>query len=229
MQAASARSARELLEAVQTLARLDELEVDAYAAQLAEEVERIAVSDDGLAARDLALAAAVSSIDAFAARAMRIRLEHALADDTALGASFRANLAATVVGFADELPRLAQRVGQVVVRTAPARVGAVTDAVLAAAEATLAQRAELRHAVSAMACALAAAALPVARAAAADRTADDSARARWSCVRQELEAVVASPQRITAAPWAARVAGHAPVDERPVVAEPTFGDLIELD
>ena len=35
--------------------------------------------------------------------------------------------------------------------------------------------------------------------------------------------------RIVGAPWAARVAQHAPVDERPVVAEPSFGELIELD
>ncbi|MBK9037104.1 MAG: hypothetical protein IPL61_38650 [Myxococcales bacterium] len=229
MQATSARSSGELLDAVQTLARLEAFASDDYAAQLAAELASHDVSDAGLAARDAALAAALIAIDGFTGKAMRIRLEHALADDTALGASFRANLAATVVGFADDLVRLGHRVAQATVRTAPDRAGAVADAVVAQAEAALAQRAALRGTVAALARSLAAAALPVARAAAADRGLDDSARARWSGVRQELAAVVAAPLRIASAPWAARVAGHEAVDERAPVIEPTFGELIELD
>ncbi|MBK7074232.1 MAG: hypothetical protein IPH44_18210 [Myxococcales bacterium] len=229
MQAASARSAREMLDAVQSLARLDALACDDYAAQLAAEVAAIDTSEAGLAERDAALAAALGTLDGFAARAMRIRLEHALADDTALPAAFRATLAATVIGYADDLDRLRQRVAGAVVRVAPTRAGDVADAVVAVAEATLAQRAALIAAVLGIARAQAAAALAAARAAAADRTVDDSARARWSAIRQELEALVAAPARIVGAPWAARVAQHAPVDERPVVAEPSFGELIELD
>ena len=229
MQAASARSARELLDAVVTQARLEELEVDAYRDQLADEIAGHDTSEAGFAARDAGLVAALVSIDAFAARAMRIRLEHALSHEPALGASLRATLAATVVDYADDLGRLAQRTALGVQRAAPARTAELASAVVAEAEGALDLRDRLRAAVLGLARALAAAVLPVARAAASDRSADDSTRARWSSIRQELEAIVAGPVRLAAAAWAARVATHAPIDELPAVVEPSFADLIELD
>ena len=75
VKAASARSAREMLDAVQSLARLDALACDDYAGQLAAEVAARDTSEAGLAERDLALTAALGTLDGFAARAMRIRLE----------------------------------------------------------------------------------------------------------------------------------------------------------
>ena len=229
MQAASARTARELLDAVVTLSRLEELDSDDYRDRLADEIGGHDTSEAGLAARDAGLVTALGTIDAFAARAMRIRLEHGYSDEPALGASLRATLAATVVDYADDLGRLAQRVALAVQRAAPARTAELATAVVVEAEAALAVRDRLRTTVLGLARTLAAAVLPVPRAAAADRSADDSSRARWSSIRQELEAVVAAPERLAVAPWATRVAAHPPIDELPTIAEPSFADLIELD
>jgi hypothetical protein len=70
--------------------------------RLAEELPSAATLAE-LEARDAARAGALVRIDAMIARAMRIRLDHALAADTSIGAPTRSVFASTIVGYAGRL------------------------------------------------------------------------------------------------------------------------------
>src|SRR5262245_3743212 len=93
-------SAKQLLDQVQSLVRLDVLEAEPsrYAERLADEVPAAATLAE-LEARDAMLASALGQIDAMIARAMRIRLDHALAGDTSIAAPTRNVFASTIVGY----------------------------------------------------------------------------------------------------------------------------------
>ncbi|MEZ4401999.1 MAG: hypothetical protein R3B06_18355 [Kofleriaceae bacterium] len=229
MKAATARSAQELLDAVHTRARLADASPARYAAVLVDEVAAIAPSLDGLAQRDAQLAAARSAIGRFTGRVARILLDHALVDDTTLGAGFRAHLAATVEDAATAPGEVRARVAQAAARTAPTQAGAVAATVMDALAAALASRDALLAEVDRVTQTLAGQALEVARARAADHAVPDSARLQWSAARQELAAILVDPARVAAAPWATRLAEHDAIDEAPVVEAPAFGSLIELD
>jgi hypothetical protein len=229
MQAASSKSAQQLLDEVHTLARLQQFSVDTYVRHLADELrgddvdgERLVVIDDGLRA-------SVDAIDRFASKSARIGLDHALIDDTVLPATFRAHLAAAVVSYGHHPDRLRERVAAIAVRTSAGASERAVEAAIAAMAAALAIREQLHAAVLALASSMATGALPAAAARARDRSLDDSSRYRWSQVWQELTAIAAAPVRIVDAPWANRCRDHDAIDLAPVIPEPTFGDLIELE
>jgi hypothetical protein len=222
-------SAARLLDQVSSLTHLDAFEPARYAEQLAAEVPAAATLAE-LEARDAFLADALAQIDAMIARAMRMRLDHALAADTSIGTPTRKVFATTIAGYASALDLLAERARDVAARGGAPDPAAIADAVVGAARAVLELRARARAGVLALIRDLAAAAVPEADRRARDRSLDEPARRRWSAARRELEALAADPARITTAPLAARLAAHPDqLDESPPEREVSFADMIELD
>jgi hypothetical protein len=224
-------AAQHILDQACSLARLAALEADPapYLEQLAAELPG-AASLAGLEARDAALTAALGQIDALIARAMRIRLDHALASDTSIGAPTRSVFASTITGYAGRLSLLEQRARDVAVRGRAAAPDLVAASVVEAARAALALRDALRAGVLALIADGARAAIADADRRARDRNLDEPQRRRWSAVRRDLEAVAADPDRVRAAPMAARLAALPDqLDEPEPGREPTFADLLELD
>jgi hypothetical protein len=138
-------AAQQLLDRVRSIATIAELEADParYAQQLAAEVPE-------QAARDAFFATAVRNIDELTARVMRIRLDHVLANDTAIAAPTRRVFASTIVGYAEDLALLADRVRDVASRGGAAHADQIANDVVDAARTTLALRAALRTDVLAL-------------------------------------------------------------------------------
>jgi hypothetical protein len=225
-----AASAQQVLDEVHALARLDAFDPEVYLARLAGELPAEAATIDELAARDEQLRGALSAIDAFAARAMKIRLDHALAADNSIPAPTRKVFAGTVLSYATSLDTLRERVRDVASRLDPRGAAATADLVVAAAQATLGMRDALRAGVLARARSFAEAALPAAVARAKDLGTDDKLRERWSAVRRDLETIALRPEAIAAASHADRLAAWpALLDEPQPEPERTFGELLELD
>jgi hypothetical protein len=211
------------LDHVQSLAAIEAVQPEAYAAEVA------AALPADLEARDGALAAALAHIDATAVRIMRIRLDHALAADTSIAAPTRRVFAHTVVAYVADLDLLARRALDVAARGGAADPAGVAQLVVDAARATLLQREALRGPLLALVRDLAAASVPDADRRARDRTLDDVQRRRWSAVRRELEALATDPARV-ATPFAQRLAAWpAQLDEPAPEPEPTLAELLELD
>lgn len=224
-------AASQILDRVHTLASIETLasEPGAFATALADELPT-ANDAAAIATRDAALASALDRIDETIARVMRIELDRVLAADTAIPPPTRKVFASTIISYANRLPLLAERVRDVASRARAANADAITDAVVDAAEATLA----LRDAVSAGVLELvrsgARSALPEVERLARDRTRDDSERTRHCALRRELEAVATAPERVRAAPLGERLKTWPDqLDEPPAEAEVTFADMIELD
>jgi len=227
--ATSAKPPQQLLDEVHTAAGLARFSIDAFARAVADARADDPRDLEGLSATDAALRGHLPAIDAFTARVMKIALDVALADDTALAPAFHTNLAATILRYHDDRDLLRERVAAAAGRAGPTVAAAVADHAVEAAAGAFALRAALYDAVVAVARVWAAAALPVAIAGARDRRGDDSSRARWSVVEQELTALATEPARLVAAPWASRLASFTPVDHQVIEPEPSFGSLIELD
>lgn len=134
--ATTTHTAVELLDQVYSLAQLETFDVDAVVARLAEQISGCPVEQV-----DEQIRAALSAVDALTSRAMRIRLDHALVDDTAVPRQFRTYLAAQVFEFAADLDLLRARARQVV------GDDAVAAAIVAAADRVLATRAALRQGI----------------------------------------------------------------------------------
>lgn len=223
-------SARRLLDQVSSLAHLEAFDPSSFAAQLATEVAAAVATLAELEARDALLSDALAQIDAMIARAMRLRLDHALAADTSIGTPTRKVFATTIVGYANDPGLLAQRARDIAARGGARDPDAIADAVVTAARAVLDLRAALRAGVLALIRDLSAAAAPEADRRARDRSLDEPSRLRWSAARRELEALAADPARVTAAPLSARLATHPDqLDEPAPEREVTFADMIELD
>jgi hypothetical protein len=224
-------AAQHILDQACSLARIAALEADpaVYVEQLAAELPGAATLAE-LEARDAAAVAALGQIDAMTARAMRIRLDHALASDTSIGAPTRSVFASTITGYAGRLSLLEQRARDVALRGRAADPDLVAESVVEAARAALALRAALRTGVLALIGDVARAAIPEADRRARDRSLDEPVRRRWSAARRDLEAVAADPERVLAAPMAARL-GALPdqLDEPEPGREVSFADLLELD
>lgn len=224
-------SSAHVLDRVHSLASLEALEADpgGYAERLAEEIPQ-ADTLAALEARDGALAAALGRIDQAMARAMKIRLEHALAADSSIGPPTRSVFSSTITGYAGRLSVLEERAQDVAARGGAADPDGVAERVVEAARAVLALRDALRAGVLDVVGGLARAAAPEADRRARDRNLDEPARRRWSAARRDLEAVAADPARVLAAPMAARL-GALPeqLDEPDPGPEVTFADMIELD
>jgi hypothetical protein len=224
------RTAAQLLDAVRGLSQLEAFDVDGYAQQLAAELAADAVTLDGVAACDDRARAALAAIDGFAARAMRIRIDHALAADTSVPPTFRTHLATMVTAYERDLDTLRQRVTEVAARVDPGGAARAATVVVDAACAVLAARAQLRELVLGAVRDLAAARVAAVRLAARDPGLDDAARARWTAVRRELELVATQPERVAAGRFADRIAALPAIDEPADADEPPSREqLIELD
>jgi hypothetical protein len=224
-------AAQHILDQACSLARIAALEAGpaVYVEQLAAELPGGATLVE-LEARDAALAAALGRVDAMIARAMRIRLDHALAHDTSIGAPTRSVFASTIAGYAGRLSLLEQRARDVAVRGRAPDPDRVAECVVEAARASLALRDALRAGVLALIRDGARAAIAEADRRARDRSLDEPERRRWSAARRDLEAVAAEPERVLAAPMAARLAALPDqLDEPEPGRELTFADLLELD
>jgi hypothetical protein len=224
-------SAQHVLDQVHSLARIDALaaEPGVYAERLAAELPA-GTSLAELEARDAILAGALRQIDAMIARAMRIRLDHALAADTSIAAPTRNVFASTIVGYAGRLALLEDRARDVAARGGAAAPDQTARAVLDAARAVLVLRDTVRAGVLAVICERAHAAVPDADRRARDRKLDEPVRRRWSAVRRDLEAVAGDPERVLTGAMAARLAALPDQLDEPVPEqEVTFADMLELD
>ena len=224
-------SAQHALDQIHSLARIEALEAEpgVYAERLAAELPAAATLAE-LEARDAVLAGAVRQIDAMIVRAMRVRLDHALAADTSIGGPTRSVFSSTIVGYAGKLPLLAQRARDVAARGRAADPDRIAEAVLEAARSVLGLREVVRAGVLALIRELAQAAIPDADRRARDRNLDEPVRRRWSAARRDLEVVAVEPERVLAAPMAARRAALPDqLDEPAPEREVTFADMIELD
>jgi hypothetical protein len=217
VRSATGKNAQQRLEAIYRPDQLDELDPADWAAQVGEELGGDAGSVADLEAQDAGLRAALATLDGFAKRAMKVRLDHALADDTLVPRSFRNYLASEVLAYRDALDLLRDRVADSVGRVDPRRAHDQADVVLEAARAVHAQHRALRDALLEVARARAARAIPIAR------------QARWTAARRELELVVERPARIAEAPMAARIAALPEVEPEPEPEPPSREELIELD
>jgi hypothetical protein len=222
-------SAQHVLDQAYTLARIEALEAQpgAYAEALAAELAPAATLPE-LEARDAALFGALAQIDAMIVRAMKIRLEHALAAEPSIAGPTRNVFAHTIVGYAGRLSLLEERARDVAVRGRAANPGATAEAMVAAARSVLALRAAVRAGVLALIRDLANAAAPEADRRARDRSLDEPVRRRWSAARRDLEAVAADPERVLGGAMAARM-GALPEQLDEPDREITFADMIELD
>ena len=149
MSASTTKSAQQLLDEVNRLAQVEGFDTESYLDQLGREV----ADDDtqtALEARDIQLRAALSAIDTFAAKAMRIRIDHLLADNASVPPRFRTYLASRVLDYHDDVDRLRVRVAEVAGRVDPDGAGDTAVAVCTAADEVLALRARLRQGVLAM-------------------------------------------------------------------------------
>ena len=221
-------TAQHVLDRARSIATIEALSSDDYAAELARELAPVASLADH-ATRDAALTAALHAIDELAARVMRLRLDHALADDTVLAAPTRRVFASTIVSYAGRLSVLGDRVRDVAARM-QTDADALVDAVMREARATLEQRESLRAGVLELIRSLATATIPDADRRARDPDLDAAQRKQWSAARRDLETLAEEPARIAAAPMAARLAAWPEqLDEPAAKPEPTLAELIELD
>jgi hypothetical protein len=224
-------AAQHLLDQVQSPARIEALEAEpgAYAEHLAREVGGAATLDE-LDARDARLGDALARLDAMIERVARVRLDHALAGDTAIAAPTRKVFATTIVGYAGRIDLLEARARDVAARGGAADPAGVAGRVGDVARAALALREAVRAGVLALIRELAAAAGPIADRHARDRLLDEAMRRRWSAARRELEAIAGQPERVGSAPLSVRLAAWPEqLDEPAPAREPTFEQMIELD
>jgi hypothetical protein len=212
---------------IYTLAQLDAFEPAAYLEQLS--IPDTATLDE-LHAQDTTWLAALASIDAFAARAMKLRLDRALANEPSVPAITRNVFSTTIIQYDQRLDLLAERVFKTAANGGCREPRDVVDLVVDVARDVLALRSTLRTGLLARVRATAAAHVAVADQHARDRSLDDAVRKQWSRARRELEALAANPDAIFAGSFATRMAAHAEqMDEAPAGPEPSFADLIELD
>lgn len=222
---------KQLLDRAQSLAQIEALDGEgaALADQLAAELPAAATLAE-LEARDAQLATVLDAIDTLAIRAMKVRLEHALADDGSIGPPTRNVFAQTIVTYEDRIELLVDRVRDLAARGRAPSPDRVADLVASAARATLAMRATLRGDVLDLVQRLTRASVPEADRHARDRTLDEPIRKRWSAARRDLELLATDPARISVAPMAARIAAWpAQLDEPEPEREATLAELIEID
>ncbi len=224
-------AAQQLLDQVQSLARIADLEADphAYAEHVAAELGPSATIAE-LDARDERLRLALAAIDTATERIVRIRLDHALAADTSIATPTRKVFAATVLSYAGKVDVLETRARDIAARSDPAGADQIAAMVGDAARRTLALRDAVRQPVLALIGQLATASAPGADGTARDKRLDEPTRRQWSAVRRDLEAIARQPDRIAAATASARRAAWPDqLDDPDPALEPTFADMIEMD
>ena len=223
-------AAQGILDRVHSLPALVALEADpgAYAAHLADELPA-ATTRAELATRDEHLGDALARIDALAERAMRIRIDHALADDASIAIPTRKVFVSTMLAYELALGVLEMRARDVASRGGSRDPVRTAAAVVEAARAAFVLRDAIRDEVLALVSRVVTESVPLADGQARDRRLDEPVRRAWSALRRELQAVAAQPVRITG-PLAERLAyWPEQLDEPDPALEPTLADLIELD
>jgi hypothetical protein len=220
---------RDFLDQAYSLARVEALAPNAYAQLVASEVSPATTLAD-FSARDAQLIDALAHIDATIVRVMRLRLDHALADDTSIARPTRNVFASTIVKYADNLALLEERARDVAQKGRAADPAQTARLVVDAARATFTLRDALREGVLALIRDLASASIADADGNARDRKLDDATRKQWSAVRRDLEMVAADPHHVLTAPSPQRLAAlPEQLDEPAPEREATFADMIELD
>lgn len=218
-----------MLDQVYSLAQLEAFEPAAYLEQLATELGAPATLDD-VAARDAMWIAALASIDMMVARAMKVRLDQALALEPSVPAVTRNVFATTIIQYANRLELLGQRVLDVAARGGAYHPDDVANAVLDAARLVLGLHETLRVGVFELIRERAAASIVEVDRRARDRTLDEAQRKQWSRARRDFEALAADPSGVLAGPNRARLAAYPEqLDDAPAGPELSFADLIELD
>jgi hypothetical protein len=145
--APTTKSAQQLLDEVTRLEQIEDFDLDGFVVQLRAEVGE-AEAGSGVPEQDLA--AALAAIDPFAARLMRIRLDHLLISDVSVPPQFRTYLASEVMSYANDLETLRSRVRQVAARVDPDGASKTANAVADAADKALALRSQLRQRIRAI-------------------------------------------------------------------------------
>ena len=223
--------AQRTLDQVYSLAQLEALEREPalYLDRLAAELGGAQTLDE-LSTRDATWIAALSAIDTMIARAMKVRLDQALALEASVPAVTRNVFATTIVQYATRLELLGQRVHDVAARGGAHHPSDIADAVLTAARTVLGLRETLRVGVLELIRERSTADIAEADRHARDRALDDAHRKQWSRARRDLEALAADPSGVIAGPWRARLAAYPEqLDDAPAGPELSFADLIELD
>ena len=223
--------AQHVLDQVQSLGKIEEIEAApvTYAAELGNELSP-ATTIAELEARDAQLAAALAAIDPMIARAMRLVLERALANDSSIGVPTRTVFCQTVTSYVGKLDLLSERTRDLAARGGARDPDDVADRITEAARRVLALRDAVRAGVLVLIHDLATAAIPEADRQARDRQQGEAPRKRWSAVRRDLEMIAEEPTRILAAPMPARVAAWPEqIDEPDPEKEVSFADMIEME
>ncbi|MCC6995689.1 MAG: hypothetical protein IT370_13855 [Deltaproteobacteria bacterium] len=216
------------LDEVQHLRQLEGLDAGALFAGLAAEVAEPAPTTLEELGRQLdALRDVLAAIDAFAQKAMGIRLTHVLAA-APLPPQLRTLLKSTVLSYQHDLPLLRSRVAAALGRVEPATGAAVTADVMDAADRVLALRTDLRARLFVVAQDVAAARLPAATQAARSRALAQPERQRWAQAAIDLEQLAATPALLAHGTSAERLGLIAPPPDDPE-PEPTRGSLLEID
>lgn len=222
-------SSRDVLDQVYSLAHLEGFNANAYAAALGDELGEV-TTIEGLEARDATLRAALEVVDSWTTRAMKLRLDHALAMEPAVPPVTRNVFSTTIVQYARNVALLAQRVRDVAARGGARDVDAVVRDVIAAANDVIALRDAMRVDVLELARARAKASVAFADARARDERSEDATRKRWSRARRDLEAIARDPSCLVGGAMADRMAAlDEQIDEPAPAAEPSIADLLELD
>jgi hypothetical protein len=222
-------SAKQVLDGLQSLSSITALDPSAYAAAVIAETPPAATLPE-LEARDAMLTGALTQIEDAIARVMKVRLEHALADDTSIGPPTRRVFAQTVASYANDIALLGDRVRELAARARATNPDAVARVVVDAARSSLDLREALRGGVLDHVRALATAGIAEADKHARDTTHSEATRKKWSAVRRDHEMLAADPTRILAAPFATRIASWPEqLDEPAPQPEVHPSDLIELD
>jgi hypothetical protein len=163
-------AAQHVLDQAYTLERIEVLgaEPGVYAERLAAELGGAATLPE-LEARDAMLVGALGQIDAMIVRAMKLRLDHVLGNDTSIGTPTRNVFSHTITSYLGRLPLFAQRVRDVAARGGAADPDRITESVLDATRSVLGLREAVRAGVLALIGTLAQAAAPEADRRARDR------------------------------------------------------------
>src|SRR3954470_23612669 len=124
--------AQRILDQAQSLSAIEALAEapGRYAEVLGEELPQAASALTDLEHRDAFLTDGVAAIDTLTARVMRIMLEHALANDTSIGAPTRKVFSSTIVSYANKLDVLEQRARDLAARGGAPDPREVADAVV---------------------------------------------------------------------------------------------------
>lgn len=216
------------LDEVQHLRQLEGLDAGPLFAALAAEVAESAPATPGDLGQQLdALRDVLPTIDAFAQKAMGIRLTHVLAS-APLPPQLRTLLKSTVLSYQHDLPLLRSRVAAALGRVDAATGAAVTADVLDAADRVLALRTDLRARLFVVTQDVAAARLPAATQAARSRALAQPDRQRWAQAAIDLEQLSHTPALLAHGTFTERLGLIAPPPDDPE-PEPTRGSLLDLD